>query len=333
MTLVEIMVSVGIMVIVVAITMSVVIQTINATRKGEELADTNEAARAAGETLTAAIQNAGAGAPGGIFLTNSPTVAVNPVQIIDNPSGPDEVWLVRPVFDAFGGSCLDGGTVGVSQKPGATLMVDCVPDGGTNTILMATNMRQAALLSGYVAGSSTPLGYPLTGSIAVTNSTLTGFGKGDLVVPVLVEHYFIADGGTAPALWMEYGTTGSSASPVFTAIASSPRRLIQPGIEDLQLAVGVAEPGYATPSDGIAVNIGYHSDAGSIAPSLMRSVRLTLVGISSRAVLDSNGATSKSSDYAPKSVENHTVAAVPDGRRRTSYIRRIEMVNLGVADL
>lgn len=333
MTLVEIMVSTGILVVVVMITMQVVLAGVRISRRGQQMSDANEGARLAGETVMGAIQSAGWGFPGGIYASHGGTVTLdNPVVVIDGAtSGPDEIWVYRPHKNATLQSCDAPGAATTVQKTGTgALTVRCaVADAGTDTYA-GVNMKTGAVLSNATFTAASPgftLAYTESGIIA--DDPLNGFQKGDLIFPLLIEHYFIDKNKPTDnflSLMVETGVV-SNGTNGFTATS---RRLVQLGVEDLQIAVGIDPSGSGDPS-----NITWQ-DGLPRTPYVpfVRSMRMSVVSTSDRAVVGIDDPQLRSNpEYMPRSLENRVASTTPDGFRRTVYTRRIELPNLNPADL
>jgi hypothetical protein len=158
---------------------------------------------------------------------------------------------------------------------------------------------------------------------------VSGFHQGDLIMPVVMERYFVdADGHGGTALFVQSGTVGND--PKSYPVAAGTPRLVQEDIEDLQLAVGVDDTESGNP-DSIRWSFGLPA----AFKRGVKSVRVSVVATSARTILNTDGQIQRSAQYVPMSIEDHTVAAggVPDGHRRTLYTRRVELPNLSAGDL
>jgi prepilin-type N-terminal cleavage/methylation domain-containing protein len=348
-TLIELMVSLAILAVVVTMTMSLVVAGMNVSRRGHEISDANEGARVAGEAITNALQAAGLGMSGGLYVSHvGVVVKTSPVIVINNTTGPDELWLVRPHRNALAQSCVDEGAATTVQKSGfgpTPLFVRCsggltaagLSGSGAPNLLMATNMSTGALLSTptfAASGGGQNLSYD-EAAAGYADDQGRGFQKGDLVMPVRIEHYFVnavpdttqPDGGM-PCLMMEPGVVGTVAQGF--APTSAPR-VVQRGVEDIQFAVG-----FDSTLTGDPANITLSN--ASVGPPYavgLRSLRISVMSRSQMQILDSSGKAMKlSPDLAPRTLEDHVVGApVPDGYRRTLYTRRVELVNLASEQL
>ena len=335
------MISLSILAVVVAITMSLLVAGINLSRRGREISDANENARLAGETLTNALQAAGLGMAGGLYVSHAGVVVnTSPIIIINNTAGPDELWVARPHRNALAQSCVDEGAATTVQKSGfGTLFVRCsagltaanLSGLGAPNMLMATNMKSAALLSAptfTVFGAGQNITYTESGA-GYADDPVRGFLKGDLVMPVRLEHYFIGNATDGvPCLMMQPGVVGTVANGF--ANVGVPR-VIQRGVEDIQFAAGF-DPGLT----GDPANITLSSTA--VGPTFvpgLRSIRVSVLSRSALRLLDASGhPITTSPDLAPRTLEDHVIGApVPDGFRRTLYSRRVELVNLASEQL
>ncbi|MDP1825944.1 MAG: prepilin-type N-terminal cleavage/methylation domain-containing protein [Archangium sp.] len=344
MTLIELMVSMSILVVVVAMTTTIVIQGVNVSRRGHEITDANEAARMGGEALTSALQSAGLGMSGGVYVAHGAVVVrTSPVIIVNSTTGPDELWVVRTHRQALLESCVDEGAATTVQRSGfGAIFARC--SGGLTTaglsgggltaaqnILMATNMSSGALLTNPVFTASPPgvsLGFDESGVANFADHPQRGFQKGDLVMPVRLEHYFIAPFNGVPSLMMEPGRVGSVSQGF--APTGTPR-LIQLGVEDMQFAIG-SDPTFS----GDPAQITWAN--GPLGPNFvpgLKAVRVSLMTRSLRTLRASNGTVLLTNETSPQNLEDHVIPlpVVPDGFRRTLYTRRVELVNLGAENL
>lgn len=341
-TLVELLVSMAIMVVAIAVASILLMEGSRMTRRGEEIADTNDASRVAGDAIVNQARMAGMGAWGGLWvgIGSSPT-KVSPIYGTEGGAGTDDLWLVVPNRNAMRESCIDLGAATTVVTPGTgVLEVNCVASLAGATLLMATNMLTGAILSPnftFTAPSS-----PTPARIDYAERTVSGFSNapqkggfqvGDMVYPVTVYHYFIGvDFTGAKSLLREQGTRnagGAAGDPPFVAVAGT-SSVVQSGIEDLQIAYG-----FNTTGTESAANITF---ANAVASSWtqtigLRSLRISVVARSKRAVLDGAGRPVLSADLAPMTVEGHTAPGVPDGFRRTLYSRRVELPNMAPGNL
>lgn len=336
MTLIEVMISVGILVAVVTMTMSIVIEGVRVSRRGQQLADANDAARFAGEQLVHAVQAAGFGMGNGLYVSHGGVVVrTSPIMVINNAAGPDELWVVRTHRASMLQSCTDDGAATTVQGSGfGDMLVRCgVYDGsGTGTtpdLLLATNMNSGALLSNptfsAVAGGEN-LAYAESGVPNFGPDPNRGFQKGDLVMPALVERYFIGAVNGDPALMVQPGTIGTVAQG-FAPTGNA--RLVQLNVEDLQIAVGV-DPTVS----GDPANVTFSSaNVGPAWAAGLRSLRVSIVARSPETLLDNNNRVQQAAELAPMNLEDHVPGGAIDGRRRTLFSRRVELSNVGVVDL
>ena len=343
MTLIELMISMTILIFVVAMTVTIVLAAVFVSRRGQEISDANEASRMAGDTVVNAIQGAGLGMSQGLYVSYAGVIVrTSPVIIVNNTNAPDELWVVRAHRNALLQSCVDEGAATTIQKSGfGAIFARC--SGGltaaglsgagltaAQTLLMATNMTSGALLSTPVfttSGAGQSLGFAESGVAGFADHPQRGFQKGDLVMPVKVEHYFIALSNGVPSLMMEPGVIGTVANGF---VAAGTPRLIQSGVEDMQLSVGID-----TGQTGDPANITWSNTAvGPAFVTGLRSIRVSILSLSARTILGTDGRVLLTAEYSPRTLEDHVVTApVADGRRRTLYARRVELVNLAAGDL
>jgi prepilin-type N-terminal cleavage/methylation domain-containing protein len=343
-TLLELMISMAILLVVVTMATMLTIEGVMFSRRGQELADANEAAHLAGNTIVAALQQAGLGMENGLLVVGqaaTPT-STNTVIVTNRTDGPDELWVVRPHRRALLESCGDEGAATTVQRTGfGVILARCAIVGwdnegptalsgpGAALLLAVTNLKRAALLTKATferAGAGVSLGFREADVPGFGDDTTSGFRQGDLVMPVRIDHYFVGRGaGGGTALLVEPGTVGAKRYPEPTGVP----RVVQEDIEDLQLAVGIDDTASGNPE---RITWSYGLDA-PFRPGV-RSVRVSVVARSPRAILSTDGSVQTSGEYAPMSVEDHVVSKpVRDGHRRTLFSRRVELVNLSPEDL
>lgn len=352
MTLLEVLIASAILVVVVTIAVMLMLEGVMFSRRGQELADTNEAAHLAGSAIAAALQRAGMGMGNGLLVAQGGSAQrTNPVIVVNRTDGPDELWVVRPHRNALLESCVEEGAATTVQRTGfGSISARCAIAGwkgkalsgqGAGLLLAVTNLKQAVLLTGaefddFGTGSGVNLTFKEQGVSGFGTDEVSGFRQGDLIMPVALERYFIADDGRdagVTALFVQPGAVGDTRYPV---PAGAPR-LVQEGIEDLQFALGGDETGSGNPDDIRWTNDG-SLPAQPFRPGV-KSVRVSVVARSERTILSSDGRVQQSTQYAPMSIEDHVVAGgdggvpAPDGYRRTLYSRRVELLNLSAGDL
>lgn len=340
-TLVELMVSMAIMLIAISVASILLMEGSRMTRRGEEIADTNDGSRVAGDAIVAQARMAGMGAWGGLWVAiGSTPVKVSPIYGTVGVTGLAELWMMVPNRDAMRESCVDPGAATTVVAGGTgVLSVNCVANLKTQTLLVATNMLTGALLSPPYTWTdesrpTTPgqIDYAESGVGGYSNAPQKGgFQVGDMVYGATVVHFFIGPDSTGrPSLLRERGARnggGSAGDPPFVAVAGT-STVVQSGVEDLQVAYGINDTGTETPD-----NIVFANTRAWTATTGLRSLRLSVVGKSVRTVLDAAGRVMLTADLAPMTVEGHTVAGGPDGHRRTLYSRRVELPNMAPGNL
>ena len=330
MTLLEIMIAVGIASAVMAMAVSVVGAGVTLARKGEQTVASNEASRAGMEMLLRDLRIAGTG--GGLFVTDSAgtPVQINSIFTQAGTNGTDELWLVVPRSNMMQNDCSKVGSAAIVSASGTgPLTVNCTAPLAGATTLLVTNFSQGALISGLTLATGTSITYAESGVSGFSNNPQTGgFQRGDYVVPVDVVHYFVRLNAVTnrPELIRSPGAlnTPVSAAAPFKDVSTN-RQDRFPDIEDLQVAFGSGVAPSLTFASGHTVV--YNPAAAPVA------LRLTVVGITPRPVLDDQN---KVQPFGPVDVEDHLVSVPPpdpDGYRRSVYRRRIELLNMGPANL
>ncbi len=369
MTLVEVIMALGITIVAVAIASSLVLQGAYMTRQGEETANNNDASRFAGDLLASSLMSAGLGAPDGLFVALQSGLSshrVLPVMAVNNPACtqpaagvcPDELWVVVPHRNALRNPCVDtGGGVMVQKVFGGALELRCGPSFTGFSVLMATNMVRGALLSNPtidLTGTWPRISaYDELGNGYSNAPDRGGFQVGDVVFPVTLVHYYVAniDNGVpgdlvgdaaklhtpanpAPsALWSRQGKVAAAfaaGAVPFTDVAAS-QRLVQSDIEDLQLAFGFDSKGQSDPND--IVYGGWDKVWSDAFRPNLRSVRVNVVSKSVRRVLNSSGEVNTSTLYKPVVVEDHAPSTTPDGYSRNFYRRRVDLPNMAPGNI
>jgi hypothetical protein len=346
MTLLELIVAMAILVVVVAITMQVIVLGVNMARNGNQATEGDEAARFAGDAISLQARLSGMGAPAGLtVVANSAVRVVNGILGVNSTSGPDELWVVVPNRNTFGQGCSgSAGTAAVVQKSAiGALRVRCSSTLTFPGLFMVTNLTSGALVKATAStavsgGGGDDLTFSESGVAGFTNNFKRGgFTKGDLVVPVTILHYYIANYGplNEPTLMVAQGKVNSAATGfpfVELTGTSAVKQVVQMGVEDMQLQFGVDPNDGDNPTDIVWRNAypcsgTCFSDASGAFVTGARSVVVTLVSRSTRTLRDSAG----SKDMAglkPMSIADHVISSpVADGKRRVKYERRIELPN------
>jgi prepilin-type N-terminal cleavage/methylation domain-containing protein len=348
-TLLEMLVSVAILVMVLAMVSSLVVFGARMTRQGEEYSDTNESARLAVDSIVNNVRNSGLGMAGGVWI--NPMAGNNfsnfsPVIVNDNVNGlgPDELWLVVPNANGLATGCTQdvngyrgspgGGTTVQHTSNGAgDLVIRCKSSIAGFPTLLVTNMLSGALVSfsgfGTNAASEVTMSYVEESAGFSDSPSRGGFQIGDMVLPATIQHYSLqVDAGV---LWMNTGIINQSATtPVFKDSAT-PAVAVARGIEDFQIVVGT-DPGLTDDPSKFTWSASGVGPAWNIG---LRSLRVTVASVSRRKILNDQGSPILTQDYAPRAIENHTPAnaGVPDGYRRSFVTKRIELPNAYPANL
>jgi prepilin-type N-terminal cleavage/methylation domain-containing protein len=340
-TLIELMTSTAIMIVAITATCMMLIEAQRFTRNSEEIVNSNDNARVAGEFIVNALRIAGMGGAAGLWINNGGTPRqISPISGTDNIStegSTDDLWLILPDRRAFqDNNCVNksGGAVSVATGGTGPLKVTCtqglLPAGGPSpAMLMVTNFLNPGVLVTQPT-PTTPSDGTVVGVIGYSESALAGFPPrafqvGDLVYGASAVHLFVHIDATGSTLYREVGVL-TGASPLAFVPTSVTRTLIQRNIEDLQFAYGT-DPLNANLPDQYVYSNGFPNAAGLPA----RAVRVTAVATHLRSMR--KGDTSLQLSSKPMSIENHTVSAPADSLRRSVYTRRVELSNLSTGSL
>ncbi len=342
-TLIEMLVSMSIMMVAIVATAMILVEGQRFTRNAEEVSNSNDNARIAGELIASALRVAGMGGALGVWINNAGTPRlISPVfgtDAIAAEGNTDDIWMILTDRRAFkDNNCVSntGGAVSLAQGGVGVLNVNCtrslLPVGLANPsmILVANFTNPASLLT--QPRPTTPSDGTLVGTIDYAESAVTGFPprgfqQGDSAYGASVVRFFVHRDSRGPALYRETGTLSGATPPAFV-VNSVTRTLLQPNIEDLQIAYGVDPTGTNQPDQYVFSN-GF-PDAFA---SALRAVRVSVVAIHDRQLKRGDATTNTS--YRPISpLENHDQTLAPnDGYRRSLYTRRVELPNLSLGAL
>src|SRR5258707_220220 len=118
-TLIELITSTAIMIVAIAATCMMLIEGQRFTRNSEEIINSNEGSRVAGEFIVSALRIAGMGAAAGVWINNAgiPRL-ISPIFGTDNISTEgftDDIWMLIPDRRAFqDNNCQSGSGAAVS---------------------------------------------------------------------------------------------------------------------------------------------------------------------------------------------------------------------------
>ncbi|QSQ19858.1 PilW family protein [Pyxidicoccus parkwayensis] len=358
MTLLETMIVVVLAAIVIAAATALLLAGGRVVHNTEHTADSHDNSRIAAESIMNLVRQAGAGAPGGLWVVRGGTpVRTNPIfgrdgttgagttGNIANPDGSDDLWLVLPDPNYMGEPCSltpggqpSGAAVPVTKAGTGALNVNCVASLRPGALHVASNMTTAALLSNVQVVPENPSN---PGQVLYDEQGVSGFSdapekggfqSGDWVYPVRLVHFYLAINPTTGrnALYRAEGRVAQDAlGRPYSDDGATPPLLVQDYVEDFQVSFGfdtknLADPDQYTWSHGLAPEFA----AG------LRSVRVSVVATGSNPRRDSQSVAVLSADK-PMDVENHTQppAVVADGFFRSLYTRRVELPNLAAASL
>jgi len=333
-TTLELMVATAITMVAIVAVCTLLIESGHFTRNNEEIIKSNDGARIAGEFIVGALRVAGVGGAAGVWINNAGTPKlISPIfgtDAIAAEGNTDDIWVVLSDRRAFKESncALNSGSGAslVTGGPGA-LNLSCTRSLANPSMLLVANFAgPAALLTGLRV--LTPSDGTVVGVIDYSESSLAGFPpraflQGDGVFGASVVHFFIHRDASGSALYRETGVLTGASPPAFVSATVS-RVMLQPNIEDLQIAYGVDPPGLGQPDQYVFQN-GFPDVFGG--PPL-RAVRVSVVGYHDRPMRSGDGSTINA--YQPVSLlENHDQTAAPkDAFRRSIYTRRVELPNL-----
>jgi type II secretory pathway pseudopilin PulG len=342
-TLVEMLVSMSIMMVAIVATAMILVEGQRFTRNAEEVSNSNDNARVAGELIASALRVAGMGGALGVWINNAGTPRlISPIfgtDAIATEGNTDDIWMIladRRGFKDNNCALNSGGGVTLVQGGVGLLNVNCtrslLPAGLANPplLLVANFANPASLLTQprpVTASDGTVVGTIDYGESAVSGFPPRGFQQGDSAYGASVVRFFVHRDSSGSALYRETGRLSGATPPAFVP-ASVARTLVQPDIEDLQLAYGVDPSGTNQPDQYVFSN-GFPDTFASA----LRSVRVSVVAIHNRQL--KRGDMTSMTSYKPISpIENHDQTLAPnDAYRRSLYTRRVELPNLSPGTL
>lgn len=333
-TILEMMVATAVTMVAIVAVFTVLVEGQRFTRNNEEIVKSNDGARMAGEFIVSALRAAGVGGAAGVWINNAGVPRlISPVfgtDAIAAEGNTDDIWVVISDRRAFKESnCApNSGSVAslVTGGPGP-LNVSCTRSLANPSMLLVANFAgPSALLTGLSV--LTPSDGTVVGVIDYSESPLAGFPprafqQGDAVFGASVVHFFVHRDASGSALYRETGVLTGASPPAFVPATVS-RVMLQPNVEDLQLAYAVDPTGSGQPDQYVFQN-GFPDAFGG--PTL-RAVRVSVVGYHDRPMR--SGDSSALNAYQPiPLVENHDQTGAPkDAFRRSLYTRRVELPNL-----
>lgn len=357
MTLLETLIVVVLAAIIIAAATALLLAGGRVVHNTEHTADSHDNSRIAAESIMNLVRQAGAGAPGGLWVVRGGVpVRTNPIFGRDgttgagtpgnvaNPDGSDDLWLVLPDANYMGEPCStapgggpSGAAVPVARAGTGALSVNCVGSLRPGALHVASNMTTGALLSNVQVVPETP-GNP--GQVLYDEQGVTGFSNapekggfqsGDWVYPVRLVHFYLAVNPTTGrnALYRAEGRVAQDALGRPYSDTAGPPLLVQDHVEDFQVSFGFDTKNLADPGQ----YVWSHGLAPEFTPYL-RSVRVSVVATGSSPRRDSQSVAVLSADK-PMDVENHVQppAVAADGFFRSLYTRRVELPNLAAASL
>ncbi len=339
-TLAEMLVAMAIMAVVIAMTGALLVAAVRLARSSELKTQAVDTARSAVDAIAASARQAGMGAAGGVWVGKAGTaVLTNALYGLDGTTPPtvttferDDLWLVIPHKNAMRQSCVKVGAAAVVTLPGTgTLNVNCVSSINPTpaiapspmNVLLASNLRTAALLTNPTYVTATTIGYTEAAIAGFSNAPEKGgFQGGDMVMPAMLVHYYIQVSARTgnPDLYRSWGRVANDAYGRPFSDSTISELLVQ-NVEDLQFAFG-----FDTALTGDPTGYVFRNGLLPTQEAGLRSLRITAVSRSATALRDSNSSTLL--NLAPVAAENHSPTATRDGFYRTTYTRRIELPNM-----
>src|SRR6266852_9373963 len=252
-TLIEMLVSMSIMMVAIVATAMILVEGQQFTRNAEEVSNSNDNARIAGELIASALRVAGMGGALGVWINNAGTPRlISPVfgtDAIATEGFTDDIWMLIPDRRAFqDNTCQSGsgGAVSVVVAGTGPLNVTCTQSllpalGPTPAMLLVTSFTGPAVLLTQPLATTPSIG-TVVGLLGYTEATVAGFPPrpfqvGDLVVGLSAVHFFVHRVAKGSNLFREMGVLTGASPPSFVANTVS-RIPLQRNIEDLQFAYG-----------------------------------------------------------------------------------------------
>jgi prepilin-type N-terminal cleavage/methylation domain-containing protein len=353
MTLVETLVVSVLASIIIAAAAALLLAGGRVVHNTEHAADSHDNARFAGESIMSLVRQAGAGAPGGLWVVrNGVPVRTNAIFGRDGTSGggtagniatadgSDDLWLVLPDPNYMGEACSQDGTgqpsgaaVQMTQSGTGALKVHCTGSLKPGKLHMATNMTSGALLSDI---ELTPENAGVPGEVRYAERNVAGFSsspekggfqEGNWVYPVRLVHFYVAPNPATgrPALYRAEGRLlPDGLGRPFSDIDTAPPEVVQDFVEDFQVAFGFDPTGTRDPA-----TYDWQNGLGADFKANLRTVRISVVATGRNPRKDTQS-TLVLSDDKPINVENNirSAAVAADGFYRSLYSRRLELPNL-----
>src|ERR1700687_1480294 len=210
-TLLELMIAVSITVTAIGATMGLVGYTGVLARHADIVAESNNSARLAGDSIAAVLRNSGMGGGQGLYLAvgGSP-IMVNPIHGADNLSlnyagrsvnSSDDLWLIGPDKNAMRDNCNSKGAyvsvIGAGLGPLSVVPFPsspCTNPFANGDSLLVTNMNKSALITGIALNSPGPnqINYNESAISGFSNAPERGgFQVGDMALRARVVHFYL----------------------------------------------------------------------------------------------------------------------------------------------
>lgn len=308
-TLVELMVSMTLVTVMVAVAFQIALVVVKGHRQHREAVGVQRAARGSLDLVADAIRNASAGVPTAKLTDAAGCTELAAISVTDSDAGPDELSVItaagatvtslRAIFDEGSTSMtiLDG----TGLRPGDLVLVT---DFDVGHVVRVTSVTDN--------GSSWTLGIEAISCAG----TEFAYAPGALVLRAKVIRFYAEELDGVPTLFMDPDGDGAD-----------PAEPLAEGVEDFQVAVGVdinADGGVLDTAD--TTDEWFFNAEGDLTPPTItdtpwRALRLTVVA---RSLTEDVGGEWSTRPTA----ENHAGEGAPDGFRRRMVSTIVEIRNL-----
>ncbi len=315
-TLIELMVSLVIVSICVAATLTFGAHLAESFREQRRAVQVQRAARVSLDILSDAIRNASAGVPSGNIIDLIGCTTGGSVRVVNDDAGPDTLeviyasgGVVTSIREAFTTSSTTVTVVDASELRAGDYAIVTDSDVGALVEVLAVTP----------SGSEYTLTITDPSACASASFPATGFPPGSLLLRARAARFSILDDasvGDIPTLMIDPDGPGPlTAEPMAE------------GIEDLQVAVGVDSNGDGTLTDTSSTADEWHYNivGDAVAPLITaepwRALRITLVARSAREGSDADISTRPAA-------EDRSAAVAADPFRRRLLSTTVEIRNL-----
>jgi prepilin-type N-terminal cleavage/methylation domain-containing protein len=319
-TLIELMISVAIASIAMSTALAVGLTMGNQYRDHREIVTTERAARVSLDIMADAVRGASAGVASGTIQDAVTCPATSEaVRVTNNAAGltidgvdvMDETDVLEVIY-ASGGTYS---ALTTDYSAGDTELIVFDGDWLAGDYAIVTNLSPISAQGALVHISAVAGAGPVTLTIDPCADLSGGFVKGNLVIRARMSRFFVGD-PSFPSLYMDLDGPGTLYEP----------EPIAPGIDDMQIAVGVDLSGDAI-VDAAAGEWFYDVTGDPTAPVIGNAAepwRALRIGLSARALQPSVDRPT----FVRAALEDRT-AGSPDTFRRRVLQTTVEIRNLG----